>query len=399
MPQAFEGIRIIDFSQVLAAPFAVMQMALLGAEVIKVEHPVGGDQTRGLMNSGKDTGMAPSFLGMNLNKKSITINLKSEEGIAIIKRLVESADIVVENFKAGTMESLGLGYDVMKSWKPDLIFCSVTGYGQTGPRAGEAAYDGAIQAASGMMSQNGHESTGPTRTGYMPVDMSTALNTAFAITASLYRRTQTGLGQRIDVAMLDTAVVMQAAQFSNYMNQGNLVGLLGNASPTRQPTANVFETADGNIQVTAIRQPQVETFFKTIGLEDKLTAPNFATPESRIENNAEVHTAVAEAMKKQTTQYWMETLASQGVPVAEIKTVPEVCEDESLHDRGVFTTHEHPLDKSKTFTVVRSGYLLDEDSPQVRSVAPLHGEHTHEILTSLGYKTNEIDRFESNGVC
>lgn len=399
MSQAFEGIRIVDFSQVLAAPFAVMQLALLGAEVIKVEHPVGGDQTRGLMNTGADQGMAPSFLSMNLNKKSITVNLKSSEGVAIIKKMIESADVVVENFKAGTMEQLGLGYDVMAEWKPDLIFCSVTGYGQTGPRAGEAAYDGAIQAASGMMSQNGHASTGPTRTGYMPVDMSTALNTAFAISAALYRKLRTGLGQRIDVAMLDTAVVMQAAQFSNYINQGNLVGLLGNASPTRQPTANVFETSDGSIQVTAIRQPQVERFFKAIGEAGRLAEPNFATPKARIDNHIKVHAVVSQAMLKQTTKQWMAILASQGIPVAEIKSVPEVFEDSSLHERGVFTTHDSPLGNAKSFTVVKAGYLLDQDGPQVRSVAPLLGQHTDEILVSLGFDREVIQRFKATGVC
>ena len=252
MPQAFEGIRIIDFTQVLAGPFAVMQLALLGAEVIKVEQPETGDQTRGLMSNTRNQGMSPSFMGMNLNKKSITLNLNSAEAKEIVKKLVLEADVLVENFKAGTMQRMGLSYEELLVVKPDLIYCSVTGYGQDGPKAGEAAYDGAIQASSGMMSQTGHPTTGPTRTGFMPVDMSTALNTAFAISTSLYRKAQTGKGQYIDVAMMDTAVVMQAAQYDNYLNQGNLVGLLGNASPTKQPTANLFPTKDGFIQVTAL---------------------------------------------------------------------------------------------------------------------------------------------------
>tara|TARA_R110002072_G_scaffold5527_12_gene35460 strand:- start:1335 stop:2534 length:1200 start_codon:yes stop_codon:yes gene_type:complete len=399
MSQAFEGVRIIDFSQVLAAPFAVMQLALLGAEVIKVENPVGGDQTRGLMNTGVDHGMAPSFLGMNLNKKSLTVNLKSPEGVAIIKQLIKTADVVVENFKAGTMEQLGLGYDVMQQWKPDLIFCSVTGYGQTGPRAGEAAYDGAIQAASGMMSQNGHPSTGPTRTGYMPVDMATALNTAFAISTALYRKLRTGLGQRIDVAMLDTAVVMQAAQFSNYLNQDTLVGLRGNASPTGQPTANVFETRDGNIQITAIRQPQIEKLFAAMGLSERLNQPDFLTPEARIKNSAEVHVVVAKAIKTRTTMEWIVDLASRGIPVAEIKSVPEVCEDTSLRERGVFMTHKSPLDHGDDFTVVKAGYLLDQDGPEVRSVPPLLGQHTAEIMADLGYPDDEVQRLNAEGVC
>lgn len=199
---------------------------------------------------------------MNVNKRSLTLNLKTPEGIDIAKRLVTSADVVVENFKAGTMDRMGLGWMALKAIKPDLIYCAISGYGQTGPKAGEAAYDGAIQAASGMMSQNGHPSTGPTRTGYMPVDMSTALNSAFSISAALFRRSATGSGQFIDMSMMDTAMVLQAAQLSNYLNQNQLNPLQGNASPTKQPTANVFPTADGFIQITALRQNQVEQLFQ-----------------------------------------------------------------------------------------------------------------------------------------
>ena len=207
MTAAFEGIRILDFTQVLAGPFAVMQMALLGADVIKVEQPQTGDQTRGLMNAGEDLQMSPSFMGMNLNKRSLTLNLKDENAAEVIKKLLPTVDVIVENFKAGTMQRLGLDYESLRALKPDLIYCSITGYGQNGPKAGDAAYDGAIQASSGMMSQNGHPETGPTRTGYMPVDMSTALNSAFAISAALYRKATTGEGQHIDVAMLDLSLI------------------------------------------------------------------------------------------------------------------------------------------------------------------------------------------------
>ena len=216
--QAFSGVRILDFSQVLAGPFAVMQLALQGADVIKVEQPRTGDSTRGLMNEGQDDSMSPSFMGMNLNKKSLTLNLKKPDALNIISKLIPNTDVVVENFKSGTMGRMGLDYESLKIMKPDLIYCSVTGYGQTGVKATDPAYDGAIQASSGMMSQNGHPETGPTRTGYMPVDMGTALNTAFAISAALHRKAKTGRGQLIDVAMMDTAIVMQAAQYSNWLN-------------------------------------------------------------------------------------------------------------------------------------------------------------------------------------
>jgi CoA:oxalate CoA-transferase len=397
MPQAFEGIRIIDFTQVLAGPFAAMQLALLGADVIKVEQPKVGDQTRGLMNTGEDLGMSPSFMGMNLNKKSITLNLKSVEAKTIVKKLVQGADVVIENFKAGTMERMGLGFDDLKAVNPELIYCSLTGYGQTGPKAGEAAYDGAIQASSGMMSQTGHPETGPTRTGFMPVDMSTALNTAFAISASLHRKATTGKGQRIDVAMMDTAIVMQAAQYSNYLNQGNLVGLLGNASATRQPTANVFPTKDGQVQITALGQIQVQKLFTALGRHDEFSDPKFSTPAARVKNTPLVSHMMVDALKANTTQHWMEQLSKMGVPVAEVREVPEVIQDPQFAHRGVFETIDSPVDDEGSVTVVKAGYITNEDGPRVQRGPPLLGEHSEEILLELGFSIDEIAGFRETG--
>jgi len=398
MPQAFEGIRIIDFTQVLAGPFAVMQLALLGAEVIKVEQPETGDQTRGLMSNTRNQGMSPSFMGMNLNKKSITLNLNSAEAKEIVKKLVLEADVLVENFKAGTMQRMGLSYEELLVVKPDLIYCSVTGYGQNGPKAGEAAYDGAIQASSGMMSQTGHPTTGPTRTGFMPVDMSTALNTAFAISTSLYRKAQTGKGQYIDIAMMDTAVVMQAAQYDNYLNQGNLVGLLGNASPTKQPTANLFPTKDGFIQVTALSQSQIEKLFDALGKLEELEQPIFKTSEARVKNSDAVKKFLSEALKRNTTSYWMTNLSKAGIPVAEVRELPEVIEDPQFESREVFESIVSPLKSDESVTLVKAGYVMSKDGPTVHLNPPKLGEHTNEILGSLGYSEASISEFRQAGI-
>jgi formyl-CoA transferase len=212
MTQAFSGIRIIDFTQVLAGPFATQQLALLGADVIKIEERLRGDQTRGLLTDDHSADASPTFLSCNIGKRSITLDLKSPEAATIVQRLVETADVVVENFRAGVMGKLGFDYGRLKAIREDIIYCSISGYGQSGPKAGIPAYDGAIQADSGMMAITGFPDTGPTRTGYMPVDMATALNTAFAISAALYRRLATGVGQRLDVAMMDTAIVLQTPQ-------------------------------------------------------------------------------------------------------------------------------------------------------------------------------------------
>ncbi len=398
MPQAFEGIRILDFTQVLAGPFAVMQLALLGADVIKVEQPGIGDQTRGLASGDGGSGMLPSFMAMNLNKQSITLNLKTDEARTIVQQLVRKSDVLIENFKAGTMERLGLGFEDLKPHKSDLIYCSVTGYGQTGPKAGEAAYDGAIQASSGMMSQTGHPETGPTRTGFMPVDMSTALNAAFAISAALYRRSTTGLGQRIDVAMMDTAIVMQAAQYSNYMNRGHLVGLLGNASPTGQPTAGVFPTRDGHIQISALGQIQVEKLFDALGQGAEFGNPNFNTAANRASHFALVSELMIDALKEKTTTQWMSQLAKAGIPVAEVRELPEVIQDPQFDHRGVFEQIDSPVQKDKSVTVVKAGYITDNDGPSIHRTPPHLGEHTADILQTLGYSADDIAALRGKGV-
>lgn len=397
MTQALDGIRILDFTQVLAGPFAVMQLALAGADVIKVEQPGSGDQTRNLLTT-ESGGMSPAFLTCNLNKRGMTLDLKSAEAATIIHALVARTDVVVENFKAGTMSRLGFGYEGLRSIKPDLIYCSISGYGQTGPRAGAAAYDGAIQAASGMMSQTGHPSTGPTRTGYMPVDMATALNASFAISTALLRRERFGTGQHIDVAMLDTAIVLQAIQFANYLNEGQLVELLGNASPTRSPTADVFATKDGHIQITAIRDGQAASVFAVAEIEPLLDARGWRTEAARLQDAAEIKATVQARLTSQTTSFWMERLTKAGVPVAEINGIADVVSDPQLDVRGVITQIDGSAINRPQAHVVTSGFTTDADGPNVRHIAPQLGEHTRDILHEAGFSDDHIKGFVDRGV-
>jgi len=399
MSQPFQGLRILDFTQVLAGPFATQQLALLGADVIKIEQPGVGDQTRGLMDSaaGAATGMSPSFLSCNLGKRSLTLDLKAAQAKTIVARLVQQCDAVVENFRPGVMARLGLGYEVLRAIRPDLVYCSVSGYGQSGPRAGSPAYDGAIQADSGMMSSNGHPDTGPTRTGYMPVDMATALNTAFALSAALYRRLATGQGQYIDVAMMDTAIVLQTPQVSNYLVNGDCPGLIGNRSPTGQPTAGVFPTADGFVQVVALRDAQVLALFRTLGCAEALSDPAFGTQDGRIANYDAVVERIGNHTRGRTTAAWVESLTAAGVPVAPIRTIAEVVDDPQFSHRGVLT--EQPLAGSdRRVRLVQAGYVTDSDGPRVPRPAPRLGEHTVEILAALGYDTEGIRQLAETGV-
>jgi formyl-CoA transferase len=399
MTQALTGVRILDFTQVLAGPFATQQLALLGAEVIKIEQPGTGDQTRGLMNDPNDPakGMSPTFLSCNLGKKSMTLDLKAPAARDIVSRLVSRSDVVVENFRAGVMDRLGFGYDALKAERQDLIYCSISGYGQEGPKAGVAAYDGAIQADSGMMAITGHVQTGPTRTGYMPVDMSTALTTAFAISAALFRRQVTGAGQRLDVSMMDTAIVMQTPQISNFLATGNEPPLLGNRSPTGAPTANSFETADGHINVLALRDHQVVKLFTAIGRENALDDPRFATAPARVEHYDETRDLVQEELRKRPSKAWLAELTSAGVPAAAIRGYRDVVADEQFDHRHTFIDFPKPSDPTKTARLIRASYHADEDSPDTQLPPPWLGQHTREILGGIGYSDSHIDELERLG--
>jgi crotonobetainyl-CoA:carnitine CoA-transferase CaiB-like acyl-CoA transferase len=388
---ALEGVRILDFTQVLAGPFATQQLAQLGADVIKIEQPGTGDMTRGLMSSDSD-GMAPSFLTCNLGKRSLTVDLKSDAAQDIIARLVATSDAVVENFKPGTIERLGFGYDALAAIKPDIVYASISGYGQQGPKSELPAFDGAIQASSGMMSISGHPDTGPVRTGYFSVDMSTALNAAFAITGALLRRFRTGEGQHIDVSMMDTAFVMQAAQLTAYLTTDTLPELMGNRSPTKQPTANVFATSDGYIQVVAIRETQIEALYTLLGRPD-LFDPE---PVARVKATPTVNAFLEPTFASKPTEYWLQKLNEANVPAAPINDLASSATDEQVGTRLSLTEIKHPVSGAQV-KIVSSGHTASPAPPVVQRPPPKLGEHTDEVLLELGYSRTDIDDWRRAG--
>ena len=393
--QALTGVRILDFSQVLAGPFATQLMAQLGAQVIKVEQPVGGDMTRGLMSASSD-GMAPSFLAANLGKRSLTLDLKNPKAKEIVHKLVAEADVLVENFKPGTIERLGFGFEAMKAIKPDLVYASISGFGQTGPRANLPAFDGAIQAYSGMMSISGHAQTGPVRSGYFSVDMSTALNAAFAITAALLRRTNTGEGQRVDVSMLDTAMFMQSPQMTGYLVTGKAPELNGNASPTKQPTSNVFASSNGYVQVIAMKETQVQALFTELGMPERYA--EFNEPTVRLARRDEVHGLIAPMIAAQTTEYWLEALDAIGVPVSAIQDFPTIAEEPQLAHREVFVEQAHHLHPNQSVKVVRAAHAAEPGNPSIQGPTPTLGAHTDDILGELGYSVDQIKAMRDEGM-
>lgn len=391
--QAFTGIRILDFTQVLAGPFATQQLAQLGADVIKVELPGSGDITRGLMSDAAQ-GMTPSFITCNLGKRSITLNLKDPQAKDIVFKLVQESDAVVENFKPGTMAKLGLDYEAVRAVKPDIVYASISGYGQTGPKSGLPAFDGAIQAASGMVSVTGHPGGEPVRAGYFAVDMSTALNAAFAISGALYRKLATGEGQRIDVAMMDTALAMLAPQMTTYQIQGTQPDLLGNQSPTKQPTANVFATSDGYVQIVALKDKQIHALFQVLGQEDFLK--DYKEPLDRVRGTEAFNAVLVPAIKEETTEHWLSVLQAAGVPAAPIRDLAGSAADEQLEERLILAELEHPGVGVKK--VVSATHVAEPAPPTVQRRAPLLGEHTGEVLAELGYSAEDIEAFAEHGV-
>ena len=401
MPRAYEGVKILDFTQVVSGPMSTYQLALLGAEVIKVEPPGKGDMCRALLDTGGfgKGQFSPMFIGVNLNKRSITVNLKHPDAMAVLRPLVLEADVIAENFRPGVLERLGFGYEAMREIRPDIIYCSVSGYGQQGPRRGDAAFDGAVQAASGLMASNGHEETGPTRTVSPVVDVTSGLMAAFAIGAALHRRQSCGEGQYIDVAMLDSAVTLLNPVFNIYLATQSEPSLVGNRSFTQVPTADTFPTRDGMIQITAITEEQAETLCREIGLAELLADPRFSSNAARIENRDTMRGLITQALSHNSTDFWYVRLAAAGVPTAPVASLPDVMENPQLAHRNLTATlpaHDSmPVDTVQSIT---TGYITDVDGPSAETWAPALGEHTDAILAQYGFSPVEIDAFRASGV-
>ncbi len=404
MAHAFTGIRILDFSQVLAGPAATSFFAMLGADVIKVENPTDGDQFRILMKTDKfeDYRMSPGFMSLNTAKRSLAIDLKHERAKDVIWRLIETADVVVENFRAGAIEDLGFGYDAVRARRPDIIYCSISGYGQTGPMRGRPAYDGAIQAASGMMSVTGHPETGPTRAGYTVVDMSTALTAAFAISQALYRRRETGAGQRLDVAMLDTSIWMMSPLYSAHLLAGETFGLIGNDSPAKLPTANVFPTSDGYLQISGLTREHAKGLCEVLEIEEAESDPRLADLEAMTRHHDELRDYFSDIIRTKPLAHWVERLREARIPHAPIRDFAAATRDPQLAHRDIIRTAPAPSGRAACadaeVPIVGMSFTADDDGPEVFGAPPMVGEHIDAILEEAGYSADEVAELRASGV-
>ncbi len=400
MAKAFENIRVADFSQVLAGPFATQQLALLGADIIKVEVPGVGDQARGMLTDGEylEKRMAPLFLSVNAGKRSMTLNLKHDRAAEIVHRLVKESDVFIQNFKGGVIDRLGFGYEAIKEINPSIIYCSISGYGQEGPKAGAAAYDSAIQAAAGMITTTGYPENGPTRIGFTVVDMTTGLTAAYAIASALFRRQVTGEGQFLDVAMLDSALTQLGPLVANYTVAGAAPTLNGNASITGLASAEQFATKEGYLLLAVLLDNQIAALFQVLGQPDLIDDPRFATHQARLENYTALRSTLDELFLADTAANWVRKLAEAGAPASELLTVPQAIEQPQLAHRNVLLDLPPPQGLSERVRMVGAGFQSPVDTPGAEVPPPGIGEHTDQILVELGYDVDAIAAFREDEV-
>ncbi len=399
MPQALEGVRVLDLSNVLAGPFCAYQLALLGAEVIKVEVPGEGDLARQLGADGElnRRKMGASFLAQNAGKKSLTLNLKRDEGKAVLKRLVQGADVLVENFRPGVMARLGLAYEDLKPHNPSLVYCAISGFGQGGPMKAAPAYDQIIQGLSGMMSITGSADSAPLRVGYPVADTLAGMTAAFAISAALVRRTGTGQGAFVDVSMLDAALGAMGWAVSNFLIAGIEPQPHGNDNFTAAPSG-AFRARDGMLNIAANKQEQFVALVGALGLPALAEDPRFARREDRKRHRAALTEEIERVLATRDCAEWQALFNAIGVPAGAVLTVPQALGLAQVKHRELLKTIEAAPGVERPLTVTRSGFKMSGGDPDVNAPPPLLGQHSDEVLAAAGYGTAEIQRLRAAGV-
>lgn len=391
------GIRVLDLSNVLAGPFCGYHLARLGAEVIKVENPKGGDLARRL---GADPAMAAdlmglSFVAVNAGKQSVAIDFKSPDGKEVFLRLVREADVVLENFRPGVMDRLGLGYEVLSRANPRLVYCAISGFGQTGPWTGRPAYDQIVQGLSGAMSVTGGPETAPLRAGFPISDTIAGITASFAIAAALVEQRTTGRGRRIDVSLLEATLASMGWVVSNHLNGNVDPQPMGNENMTAAPSGT-FTTGTGPLNIAANEQKQYEALCDLVGRPDLVSDPRFAARQSRKDNRVALKAELEAALASKPAVEWERLCAVRGIPAGCVLSVPQILAEEQVLGRNFVEQLPATVSGGRAMRVTRPGFLLDEPYPEP-TPPPVLGQDTERWLTMLGFAPDEIERLKAGG--
>jgi crotonobetainyl-CoA:carnitine CoA-transferase CaiB-like acyl-CoA transferase len=381
--KAFSNVRVLDFTHVLAGPYATTQLAMQGADVIKIE-PRGGEATRLTPTSREwsDRGLGPVWMAVNANKRSLTLDLSKPEAIGIVHRLARDADVVVSNFRPGVMDKLGIGWQALSAINPRLIYVEMSGFGSTGPERRTAAFDGKIQAMSGLMTLTGEPVNGPMRAGFAAADISTGITGAFAIATALFQRTHTGRGQFVDIAMLDAMLGMLSGQLAEWLVTGYRHPQYGNRSVSMKPTADRFRCGDGWIVLAVLTEQQFERLLRAIGREDALADPRFADWFARIEHARALREVIEAALAEGTPREWERRLTEADVPCAVVTSIAEIAGHPQIAHRGFLQEADTPFGKVR---LAGPAFRFEHGNGGIDRPLATPGMHNDEVLASIGY--------------
>jgi crotonobetainyl-CoA:carnitine CoA-transferase CaiB-like acyl-CoA transferase len=393
MFQPLAGLRVIDLTQVLAGPYAAYQLGLMGAEVLKIETPRVGDwsRTNGPLPDLNAAGMGLAYLTQNANKKSVTLDLKSDEGLAIMKRLIETADVFIENFRPGTIARLGLPFEVVREINPKIVYCSISAFGQDGELSHRPAYDHIIQGMCGIMKTTGTLETGPQKVGAPYVDYATGLNAAFAIVSALHETRATGKAVHLDVAMLDTSMLLMASLVTSHLTGGWVPKPSGNEAWSQSPSSGAFDTKDGLLMIAANNDKQFRAMCRGLGRSDILEDERWRDPKARQQNAAALRAELVTIFRSGTALEWETVLDAAGVPAAKVRSLDETLAEGQAKARGFAHTmrwDRHPDD----IHLPTLGFKVDGEVLAPTTPPPELSGDTHEVLKALGYTEADLCR-------